>query len=218
MSAKNTTSSNHEKKFWDMTRFERIMALLTLLGLVIAGLTGFIFWYQLDEMRTDERAWISVSTKVAFPKDENSMKTVPVVATITYNNIGKTAARGIKVEAVVDYEMNGESPDFVYDGRPRSRSTTGIIFPNDPQQLPAPFLEGDPSSKTEVKNRYLVHSEFQDLNDGTSYMVVYVKADYTDIFGKKHWTHYCSFFINPNAPPVNISAKACTSYNDTDNE
>jgi hypothetical protein len=61
-----------EKRGRGLTRFEWMMSGLTLLGIVVAAFTGFIFWEQLVEMRTSERPWVSMlSNRVQFPKEES---------------------------------------------------------------------------------------------------------------------------------------------------
>jgi len=202
-----------------MNIFERIMAILTFAGVVIAIFTGLIFWKQLDEMKTDERAWLNISSGIVqFPKDISSVSTVPVSVPMTINNIGKTAARTIRSEFVMDYEVNGQSPDFVYDGRVRTYSTTGIMFPNAPQPVEVAFAKaqlGNPNGPAE--SRYLTPSEYQDLSNGNAYMAIYARATFADIFGTQHWLRYCTFFAAPNAKAI-VTARQCTDYNDTDHD
>lgn len=206
-----------DQQWWGLSKFERIMAVLTFAGVLIAVFTGLIFWLQLGEMKTDQRAWISISPgNVSFPKDEASAANIPVTLLLTVNNTGKTAARSVAVEAVVEYVMNGSSPEFVYEGRPRDVTFAGIIFPNSPFPVPAEFLKGKLNSPIR-ELRFLVPSEFEDLANGTAYMAAYAQVTYSDVYGRRHWLHYCSFFANPSAKPgTGVTAKECTNYNDTD--
>jgi hypothetical protein len=210
-------TNQSDKRWWEMTRFEWIMSVLTLAGLVIAVFTGLIFLKQLHEMRTDQRAWISFTAGATlFPKDAVSLNTVQVTTPITVNNIGKTAARLVKTDLVMEYDVNGSAPDFVYDQRARQVSTTGIVFPNSPFALNVPFTRGTLNS-AETSPRFLTQAEFHDLQDGDGYMVIYGQATYVDIFGTKHWTHFCTFFSAPGVT-VKVTARACTDYNDTDGD
>lgn len=207
-----------EVKYWGLSKFEWIIAVLTAAGVVIAILTGGIFWLQLGEMKTDQRAWVTVSLKpVQFPKDITQIKTTQVIAPIAINNVGKTAARNLVSNIVIEYEVNGQSPDFVYTNRVRTISTTGIMFPNSPQSVPVPFNEGK-KGDTDTHPRFLTEGEFQDLIKGDGYMVVYGETTFSDIFGTKHWLHFCNFFVAPQATDVQVSAKGCTDYNDTDHD
>lgn len=202
-----------------MSVFERIMAILTLAGVVIAVFTGLIFWKQLDEMRTDQRAWITFSAGlIQYPQDEASIGIVRVSVPITITNIGKTAARVIDAQFVMDYEVEGQSPDFVYDGRARTFDTIGIIFPGTPTQpFNVPFSKEMVKDPRRTEPRYLTSSEYHDLQNGNGYMAIYGQATFIDIFGRKHWVHYCTFFVAPDVA-VYVSSKACVDYNDTDHD
>ena len=209
-----------EHKFWALTRFEWIMAILTLAGVLIAFLTGFIFWKQLHEMRTDQRAWITLNTgNVTFPKDASKVGQVQISTPLSITNIGKTAARDLFVEAVMDYEVNGQTPDFIYLGRARSTISTGIVFPNSPAgTLDVPFVSGKLHSQDEMETRYLTEAEYSDLVKSDAYMTVYAQASYLDIFGTRHWVHFCTYFLPPPTHAGSVTSRKCTEYNDTDSE
>ena len=211
------TTSKPESKVWGLTKFEWIIAVLTLAGVVIAFLTGAIFWEQLHEMKTDQRAWVTMSLgRVQFPSNISDIGKVQVQAPLTVNNVGKTAARNLHSKVVMEYEVNGQSPEFVYDHRMRAESTSGIMFPTAQETMPIFFLEGNPNDKNGSQPRFLTPSEYQDLIKGDGYMVVYGETTYADIFGTNHWMHYCTFFVSPQAVSVTVTAKGCTDYNDTD--
>jgi hypothetical protein len=169
-------------------------------------------------MRTDERPWIKANdpnpTQIKFPQSRESVDQTDVTVQLIVDNIGKTAARSLDSEWVMEYVTNGDSPEFVYDNRARSFVTTGIVFPHDPFTISVVFMKGKLNSK-ETEPRYLVPSEFDGLSTGKAYMAVYGKADYSDIWGNKHWLHYCYWFVAPSATTP-VTAKACTQYNDTD--
>jgi hypothetical protein len=210
-----------EPRWWGLTRFEIIMSVLTLAGVAIAIFTGLIFLKQLGEMRTDQRAWIGISAAAVgaqFPQDESQLASVPVSLSVFLANIGKTGARIVHSEFVMDYEVNGQAPDFKYDGRVRTQSTNGIIFPSSPPvQVTVPFSQGTPNEINNIKPRYLTASEYKDLRTGQGYMTVYGFATFVDIFGTSHWTHFCTFFVAPNVT-VTVTAKSCVDYNDADND
>src|SRR5262245_31582345 len=131
-----------ERRFWKLTPFEWIMSVLTFLGLLIAFFTGLILRNQLNEMKVDQKAWMTLSIgTVNWPKDVDNVNKVVVTAPAVVTNIGKTAARNVHIQVVMEYVVNGSSPDFVYDGRVRSDSTTGIMFPNSPLTIPVVFSE-----------------------------------------------------------------------------
>jgi hypothetical protein len=215
----------HEPKWLGLTRFERIMAVLTLAGVLIALLTSAIFFEQLKEMRIDQRAWVGVTSgNVQMPKDETFIDKAQVTVNLTMDNSGKTAARTISSRFVMEYVVNGDHPEFIYQNRISTFNSTGIIFPHSPQPIAIGFSQGSPKSTVPTKEyergiavpRFLTKSEFDDLGNGNAYMAVYGETDYLEIFGTEHWLHYCTFFVRPNTNVV-VTAKQCTDYNDTDN-
>lgn len=195
----------------------RGMSLLTLAGVVIAVFTGLIFLKQLQEMRTDERAWIlfSQGPLISFPKDENAVATMPVIEQVEVGNKGKTPARAVYNEWVMEYVINGDSPDFVYTNRMRTFESTGMLPPNEFHHADVKFETGTSGNSRDAAFRYLTVGEYRDLVGGKAYMVVYGRSNYIDIFGTKHWLNYCNFFLPPNVIAA-ANAKACTDYNDTD--
>jgi hypothetical protein len=219
MKNKNNPVDFSEKKWWGFTHFEWVMSLLTLFGLVVAFFTGIIFVKQLKEMKTDQRAWISITANdVSFP-NEDSLSTVQLSSMLTINNIGKTVARAVNINAVMDYVVNGDSPDFVYASRPRSTESTGVIFPNSPTKMPVAYLQiNAKSADKKTEPRYLSPYENKALMEGRGYMVIYAKATYTDVFGTEHWTQFCTFFVHPKSPYVEVTSHKCTDYNETDHE
>lgn len=206
-----------KKKFLRMSAFEWIMAALTFLGLLIAALTGGIFWNQLTEMKADQRAWMNLSTgKVEFRKDQSGQTTA--VVPVTISNTGKTPARRFFTNIVVEKVPNGQSPRLLYENVPRLTDSTGMFRPNTQISLDGALLELDPKDPSRQNTRYRVLSEleYQELLDGKAYIAIYAYSSYDDIFGKHHWDKYCVFAV-PSPKPVTVTAKACTDYNDTDN-
>lgn len=197
-----------------MTRTEWIMAILALAGVVVAFLTGAILWLQLDEMRTDERAWLNITEVDAhYPKD---ISKDPLSETLTLENTGKTAARAVSSQFILDFVVNGYSPDFVYADRIFNSYTVGALNPNSPQSIDVVFLKQRPGESSTVP-RLLAQSESDDLNNGRAYLALYGRATYLDIFGHKHWMHYCVFstsIANPTAK-FPVTSKSCSDYNDT---
>lgn len=206
------------KKGWwaQLGTFEKIMSALTALGIVVTAMTVSIFRDQLQEMRTDERPWIAVSIGgVQFPKDGSEVAAVQPALSVTIDNTGKTPARSVSTTFVMEYVINGDSPEFRYD-RPFSRDISGMIFPHDTRPFIVRFLRAQPDSSS-AQPRFLAPVEFDDLKKGDAYLVVYAEATYLDLFGTKHWFHFCSRFAQIAGPGTTSTSKACTDYNDTDN-
>lgn len=206
-----------EKRRWGLTRFEWIMAVLTLAGVTVAIFTGLIFKDQLHEMRTDQRAWMHITTTGVQYETDKSTGKVAVSFPIAIVNTGKTPATNIATVVVVEKDINGSWPDFIYEGRPASHETTGSAFPNvNESPFRAQLLQGIPNS-TGVEPRLLSPSEYQDIVDGNAYIVIYAMTTYTDVFGTQHWTRFCNFATAPTTKSFNLTAKPCTDYNNVDN-
>jgi hypothetical protein len=201
-----------------MTVSEWTMGILTLAGIVIASLTGLIFYEQLHEMRTDQRAWINLTVgaaKVTKDSAGNASITVP----ITISNTGKSPAKKVLAEVVVEKVRNGDSPEFIYENRSRTYSVSGTLVPNATEEMDASLLKGKLHGTGEADSEpvFLTPFQYQDLTDGTSFLAVYARTSYVDVFDIPHSLRSC-FFSKVSAPqPALTSAKACTLYNDVDN-
>jgi hypothetical protein len=169
-------------------------------------------------MRTDQRAWISMSSGPGkAQKDANGNTSVTVPMSIV--NTGKTPAKQIFSKVVVEKVRNGESPEFIYENRPHVNDSTGTIFPNaPPAQFDAVLLQGKPHKPGEPDTEpvLLTPFQFQDLVDGTSYLAIYGTTSYTDVFDIKHFVNFCSF-ASFSPTTIQVTARKCSDYNDVDN-
>jgi hypothetical protein len=187
------------------------------LALAIAAIYQFIILGgQLDTMRKDQRAWLSLSP-VGDPQvmQDGASGNVTISWSLVLTNTGKTLARHSSVEVVVGTVRNGDAPTFAYDGG-ITWQTDAVVFPNTPVAITGKMLH-----KTEIKDQpaetILTRAQYQDLLDGTQYLVVYARSSYLDIFKKEHWQHFCGFkSLSPK--PINVTARGCTNYNDVDND
>jgi hypothetical protein len=202
--------AKHDKNFtdWCVAAFTFVLA--------VAAIYQFsIMNGQLDSMRKDQRAWVTVSVgDPQFTKDGASGNmTVSVPAVVT--NSGKTPARQSSTDIVVDTVENGQSPTFAFDDVPRTWSTIGVILPNAPFKVDAPMLRS--LVKGHPEPRVLSTADYQELVDGKDYIVICARSTYVDIFGKAHWHHFCAF-NSPSTKGTLVTARACTNYNDVDND
>ncbi len=192
---------------------DRIVAFFTA-ALAVASIYQFtIMNGQLDSMRKDERAWVSVTAtpKPEFAKDGSGNVTVFWNAVTT--NTGKTPARHFSVELIVEKIKNGVYPTFPY-GRTVTRSTSGLILPTG--TVPIQAVMGEPMTVNgEQVPIPISASEYQEVMDGNAFIIIYGQSSYLDIFGKKHWQHFCSW-SSPSAKLVQVTASTCVNYNDVD--
>jgi len=141
------------------------MATLTLLGILVAVMTGWILYSQLEEMRTDERAWISIVSGQSHVPNIGSPS--PPYVTLTFANTGKTVARKLFGEFALEYVANGDSPDFDYATKYRQFQSGGTVLPNTPASFDVTFKTKLPGKPEEP--RPLTPSEYNDLKHGNAY-------------------------------------------------
>jgi len=202
-----------DRRLWGMTKFEWIMAALTLIGLFVAIVSGRIYVEQLQETRIDQRPWITLMGNEAVFRNDGSGGATFVMP-ITIGNTGKTPARNLHSEIVVEKIYNGNGPKFIYENIPRVFDTTGIIGPNEHVSTEAQLLDPGPTPKRSVP-RHLSPAEFQDLKDGGTYLAIYAYTTYDDVFGIHHWNQFCTVATRSQTG-VDLTAKSCTDYNNFD--
>jgi hypothetical protein len=200
-----------------MSTSEKTMAALAFLGLIVAILTGVIFWEQMRQMRIDQRAWVVLSSNNAefeFPRNELGETTVSLPLTLT--NTGKTPAKKYFVEVVTEINPNQREVSFQY-AKDHTGITAGTLYPNSPVKMTAQLVQGNPKAATGLEPRGLSASEYQELLEGRTYLAVYARGEYFDIFGDKHWFHFC---IHKSLSPTIIltQSRSCSEYNDADND
>lgn len=199
-----------------MTKSEWTMALLTFLALVVAVFAGSILWSQLGAMRTDQRAWVSLSAgNISY--DEIQPEHIAVSAKVTLVNTGKTPAKHIESKFVIEKVRNGEAPGFQYTDGPISSLSTGVALPNAPYSRTVQLSEVEliKGTGTVVKTKLLSKAEYQEILDGKAYIAVYAFTTYDDVFGKHHWRKSC-IFDNAATLQRAMSTEACAAYNSVD--
>jgi hypothetical protein len=166
------------------------------------------------QMRQDQRAWLDMQIlkRPEFKVGE------PVQALIGVTNIGKTAAKNLRIQTVIEYLPIDQAPSLSFKkGVYRYQITTGVLFPSDPPaKLPAYWYEKAPV-KTKFAAAVLSEGEAGDLAAGRTYIVMYGKAEYIDIFNVRHITRMCGW-LAPARENVFVNATKCTAYNSVDND
>ena len=165
---------------------------------------------QLDVMRIDQRAWMSIMID-GTPKTPVEGSTFDAVAHVV--NTGKTPATHVHVDMTIEKVRNGETPDFRYLGRLFNGEISGIYLPNRSSTIPFSLLSLDPRNSEPVK---LSKEDVDDLTQGKTYIVIFGGVEYVDIFGIRHWMRVCSW--TPYGPPImGYSAEPCAAFNAVDN-
>ncbi|HXM95758.1 MAG TPA: hypothetical protein VOA64_16150 [Candidatus Dormibacteraeota bacterium] len=167
------------------------------------------------QMRQDQRAWMTISSgNTDFAKKTVESKEVLVTIPITITNTGKTPAKRVVTEIVVENVSMSKAPSFSYVVA-RTTDVGGAILPNAAHQIAVQPLEFVPETK-EFRTKPLSDLEYQELLAGKSYMATYGRIEYKDVFGVKHWFKFCSLaLLSPKN--VTMAPKACADYNDVDN-
>lgn len=188
---------------------------LTILITVIIAAELVIAIYTVREseraVRLNERPWVNISVGQGRLIDGH-----PLLMPITFVNSGKSPAKDVSGEIVVNLLRKGQEPTFAYEtGHPRYAVDVGTAAPNFPATLSWAVLPESLPPSEELKPILVSPAIRQGIMDGTLYIVVHAKISYSDIFGTKHWLAFCSYVENPpllSGP----NASKCAQYNDVD--
>jgi hypothetical protein len=196
-----------------------IIAFFTLV-LACAAIYQFIIMdNQLKEMRIDQRPWLAVKLHDLPPLTIGQMILSPASA----EDIGKSAAFDIRGWVFFRPVPIGEPIDLSDPATKQnggvifSTSTTGVIYPNDPQPLPGHFV------RMPIEPNALEHVLWtQALQDqwtaGTVYLAFDGKLTYRDAAGNPHWTTFCQTWKNPITLPLldDDTRTRCANFNGMD--
>jgi hypothetical protein len=153
------------------------------------------------QIRQDQRAWMQISAKiqpiVLNPNHRNLVIPLHIV------NIGKTSAMDVLTEANLEVVPIKEKPDLSYDDRKHWHDFSGLVF------------QGE-SSSYDINAEKLAFgpSDYDLITSGRAYFVYFARVSYRDIFGVKHWTHFCGAH---NLVGVRYTPRKCADYNRVDN-
>lgn len=181
---------------WLLTMFTGVLAAASIYQFTI--MNG-----QLDEMRKEQRPWI----KVIF--DSDPLKALGAVGGVAHLvNKGKTPAKGIAADMLIERIKNGEQPKLDYSVS-HVQFSQGSLFPDESADVHVRRLRNISSDTAD--SDLLTESEFDDFRHNRIFFIVYGTIRYTDFFGIDHWTKFCEFAGNGTA-----TAKRCSDYNDVD--
>lgn len=160
------------------------------------------------QMRQDQRAWLRVDVGTVIYAQPG-----PASVPVTITNTGKTPAREVTEQIVVEKVKNTENLHFSYRV-PRTVGTMGMLYPNALQQGIASTLAEARGTQI-VPPAALSAADMQELLAGEAYLAIYGKITYLDVFGMNHYTKFC-VFSSPAPKQVYVTAKKCTDYNSVD--
>ncbi len=192
------------------------------------------------QMRLDQRPWLKFEIGGQVINDKNPNDIIKSVTfaegqvprvPVRLVNVGKTAARGVHGIIVLEIVPLGKDPNlpqrkkkylFLAGGpiptRPKApvRAATpikgGDIFPGMYSEVPIDRVHIRSNGRA-VEGFPLGHQEALSLLSDKAYLSFYGEFFYSDIFGVKHWTRFCSMYTVNGTP---VDSEKCADFSDVD--
>jgi hypothetical protein len=196
--ASGKSDPSQPKRVWGMVPFERIMAGLTVLALIVAVLTGAIFYLQLNMMKLDQRAWISIEDIKGELEPGKEYK-----VTFVMRNTGKTPAKHLRVNQEFNPVRKGNNVEFFYTD-PWTRAA-GIVSPNAVIKQDLFATHGQP----------LTPEAYEAIMQGDPVVYLYGTVTYDDIFSHHHFLDFC---FQIEVKHSHWYYEICTEHNETDDK
>ncbi len=180
-----------------------LLEVVTLLAVIVyAGIT----WWQgsltrqsvegtRKQFQIDQRPWIKISTDMPIFMKVGEAPAVKVHMV----DYGKTPAKSIHGDFVIEKVINGESPKLEYPIQ-RMNISLGMMYPNTPEDAQVVMM--DESAGDKFVPKVFTKKELDDFMGSAIFFVMYAKVEYTDFAHVEHWTHYCTFILPPPPPPI----------------
>lgn len=179
-------------------------------GLAVLMVYACQLYVMQHQLKLDQRAWVGFVLPANFPLNGTS-----IPATIQITSFGKTPARQVEASMIATAYKKWQQPDFNLGiGQAYNRVYTGVVFPNAPFPITINVKKYNPSPPAEIISPADLSKE---LAEGSSYIIFLGEIKYLDIFGKPHWTHFCTGTGIAMATELDI-LKKCTTYNDVDHD
>ena|SRR3984893_16099852 len=177
--------------------------------LVLVAYTTFagLQWEAMhDALTIDQRAWVSVVVPSNFPLDGSS-----IAASIQIANTGKTPAKDVEGDIIATVLKKSEAPSYDFSGgHPHNKLYAGTIFPNAPISTAVTVVRYEPQVAEPITPTLQLR---QDIASGESFIIFYGRISYLDVFGKSHWTTFCTASGSTIA-----DLGKCVNYNNVDNK
>jgi hypothetical protein len=203
---KETNSQNVKRRYWKP--IEKMTLAMTIFAVAYSLVTLGLYRIanrELESMKKNERPWLRVSLQTTLPwmaKPDSPptlpQETSPIAFPLHIVNVGKSPAKYVVADFFIESVKNGRQP-LLNRTKRLSYFSAGILFPGDPENLSSSYT--------------LPQSEWEDFAEGRSFLVIYGRASYKDVFQVDHWTNFCSF---SGRPGWSYSAEKCTNDNNTD--
>lgn len=161
------------------------------------------------QMRQDQRAWI----KITSPEQLITTEGYPLVVPFHFLNTGKTTALNYTAETVVRVLPIEQEPTFDYNRGDHSYDVAGILYGNDSRDVQGSLYAAHTWKKPSYPSPLpWTRDENERFFAGRAYIVTFARVRYSDIFGVKHWTHFCNWSAHAPLTPT----FKCANYNRVD--
>ena len=170
-----------------------------------------------SQTQADQRAWVQMGT---IPNGIDTVDNAPITARVFIGTIGKSPAKNISGGFAMDVYGSNEMPELDLGSKHTlDHFSTGISFPNDTHGFQIEVFNRSVPSK--IKPPLVLPDINEKVNAGESYVVIWGKTTYDDIFGIHHWVRFCGLVgtipRQTHAKSIYDKARAkCATYNDVD--
>lgn len=183
------THERHKKWYRDR------VFILEMFGVLAAIFYAFIAWNQwqdsAENFRTDERAWLSVTTikgvTLPSPEEVTLKGWAPINYSYVVENVGKTIATNARARSA--YSFGTEPKQQFTDYSSESTASYQILFPHLPIESYA------------TRNPAIVHRD-EDMQwiAGKIHLYIYLMVEYDTIFkpSVRHHTYVCAVWVTPS--------------------
>ena len=186
---------------WCIASFTFVLAAAAIYQFVIMD-------WQLDVMRKDQRAWITVAQR---GDPTIAVGAVPS-SSLTITDTGKTPATQIVGHFYVEIVPNGDNPHFEAQTM-HTTMISGIAIPNAPQVIAASRRTSKIGKPDEGEALPLTTDEKTSLDDGKSWIAVHGIVWYDDVFKTRHWIKFCFW---TDLKLGDYGSRSCVAYNSSD--
>jgi len=166
-------SKNDRHTTYERTN-NRILAGILVVTFVYAVFSGLQWNIMRSSMQLDQRAWVNFDRAEVkqFKIGEQS------IVSIIFKNYGKTPAKIVAVNPVIEVIAQETSPNFAKENY-AIKTTPAILAP---QQTMAIYLKD---------KSILSDYNFKNITTGKDLIYIHGIIKYVDIIGNHHWTTYC---------------------------
>jgi hypothetical protein len=149
---------------------------------------------SIEASRTDQRAWVGFENAQVNVHAGNQSR-----FSVNVKNTGKTPALHVSLQYFIKNVERGQALQFTYKGITTVPSR-GMLAPNGIFSVILTNAEPDAAEMNRIRTE-------------EKHVYFYGRLTYNDIFGRSHWTTFCTYMSQEGNAMV-----SCSEYNNTDDE